>query len=119
MNRSMKKPQRATQVTGPARRRRGPSPRRRRSGLGLVELLVCLVITAGLLTAVAVAFNAAFIAYQVNQERQSVTQQARLALNRMLGTIRVTQQRARHGSAFEPVCRGTHGDGRRDQHVRR
>jgi prepilin-type N-terminal cleavage/methylation domain-containing protein len=59
-----------------------------RRGLGLIELLVSLSISAALLTAVAVAIDAAFKSYQINQEQSMLTQRARLALYRLLTSIR-------------------------------
>ena len=63
----------------------------RHRGLGLVELLISLAISAALLTAVAVATDAAFKSYQVNQEQATLTQRARLSLYRMLTQIRTTK----------------------------
>ena len=68
---------------------RRSSPRRR--ALSLAEVLVSLVISATLLTAVAVAIDASFKSYQVNEEQSMLTQRARLALYRMLANIRTTQ----------------------------
>lgn len=65
------------------------APRRR--GLGLVELLISLAITAALLTATAIALDASFQAYRTNQELGDLTQRARLAMHRMLTEIRATQ----------------------------
>lgn len=64
---------------------------RRRRGLGLVELLISLAITAALLTATAVALDASFRAYRANQEIGDLTQRARLAMHRMVTEIRATQ----------------------------
>ncbi|MFN4242930.1 MAG: prepilin-type N-terminal cleavage/methylation domain-containing protein [Tepidisphaerales bacterium] len=69
--------------------RPGHPPRRR--GLGLVELLISLAITAALLTATAIALDASFRAYRTNQELGDLTQRARLAMHRMLTEIRATQ----------------------------
>lgn len=63
----------------------------RRLGVGLVELLISLAITAALLTATAVALDASFNAYRTNQENGDLTQRARLAMHRMLTEIRSTQ----------------------------
>jgi Tfp pilus assembly protein PilW len=54
-------------------------------------MLISLTISAALLTAVAFAIDAAFQSYKVNQEESSLTERARLALYRMLSTIRTTQ----------------------------
>jgi len=66
----------------------------RRRGLGLFELLVSLAISATLLTAVGAALNTATQAYQINQEQSTLTQRARLAMNRILAEIRNTQLHA-------------------------
>ncbi len=68
--------------------------RRARCGIALIEMLVALAISATLLTAVAVATDAAFTAYRINQEHASTLQRARLALHRMLGEIRATDAHA-------------------------
>lgn len=59
-----------------------------RRGFGLVELLISLAIAAALLTATAVAVNASFTAYSVNQEQSSLAQRARLAMFRIVNDIR-------------------------------
>lgn len=64
----------------------------RRRGVGLVELLVAMAISAALLTSVAMAVNASFKAYAVNQSQGQLTQRARLALNRMVTYIRATNE---------------------------
>jgi Tfp pilus assembly protein PilE len=64
----------------------------RHHGLGLFELMICLVINATLLTAIGVAVNASSQSYQINQEQASLTQRARLAMNRILSQIRNTSQ---------------------------
>jgi Tfp pilus assembly protein PilW len=66
--------------------------RRRRSGVGLVELLVALAICAALLTAVAVATDASFKAYGANQTQAQLTHRARLAMNRITTYIRATDR---------------------------
>jgi Tfp pilus assembly protein PilW len=62
-----------------------------RKGMGLVEALVALSIAASLLTATAVALTTAVKAYQINQQQAGLLQQTRLAMNRMLSTIRRNQ----------------------------
>jgi prepilin-type N-terminal cleavage/methylation domain-containing protein len=62
--------------------------RRRRRGVGLVELLIALAISAALLTATAVAIDASFRGFQANTERSDLTQRARLSLYRMTAAIR-------------------------------
>jgi Tfp pilus assembly protein PilV len=68
------------------------SRRRRQGGLGLIELLVALSISAALLTAVAVATDTSFKAYAINEEQAALTQRARLAMHRMLTYIRTTKE---------------------------
>jgi prepilin-type N-terminal cleavage/methylation domain-containing protein len=62
----------------------------RRRGVGLVELLIALAISATLLAAVGVAVHASFKAYAVNQSQAQLLQRSRLAMNRMLTYIRST-----------------------------
>lgn len=59
-----------------------------RAGLGLVELMVSLAITAALLTATAVALDASIQAYQINVQQASVLQSERVTMNRIISTIR-------------------------------
>jgi prepilin-type N-terminal cleavage/methylation domain-containing protein len=66
--------------------------RKRRRGVGLVELLVALAISAALLTSVAVAVDASFKAYAANQANAQLTQRARLTVNRLMVYIRSTTQ---------------------------
>jgi Tfp pilus assembly protein PilW len=70
--------------------------RNRRRGIGLVELLVALSISAALLTATAVAIDASFKAYAVNQEQSDLTQRSRLAIYRMSTMLRQTKLHAPH-----------------------
>ena len=65
-----------------------------RRGVGLVELLVALAISATLLTATAAAINASFTAYQVNQEQANLMQQGRVAMHRILTGIRTSKEHA-------------------------
>lgn len=75
------------------RRRPVPARRRRRGrGVGLVELLIALTITAGLLTATAVGVHASITAYRTNQELSSLGQRGRLAMHRMLTSIRAAER---------------------------
>jgi prepilin-type N-terminal cleavage/methylation domain-containing protein len=64
--------------------------RSRRSGMGMVELLVALAISATLLTATAVAVDAAFKAYEVNQEQAVLMSKARVSLSFLTTNIRGT-----------------------------
>jgi Tfp pilus assembly protein PilW len=59
-----------------------------RRGLGMVEAMISLSITAALLTAVSAAFKASAQAIQANDEFFRSTQAARVSLNRILGQIR-------------------------------
>jgi Tfp pilus assembly protein PilV len=66
----------------------GISRKRPRHGLGLVELLAALIISAGLLTATAVAIHTSFNAYRINQQQSILLQSARIALYRVTANIR-------------------------------
>jgi len=66
----------------------------KRRGVGLVELLLALSISALLLTATAVAVDASFKAYANNQEESSLLQQSRMALNRVVTSIRTSDTHA-------------------------
>jgi len=65
-----------------------------RRGVGLIELLIALSISALLLTATAVAVDASFKAYANNQEESSLLQQSRMALNRVVTSIRTSDTHA-------------------------
>ena len=67
---------------------------RSRHGIGLVELLIGLAIAASLLTATAVAVDASFKGYQVNQEQAATLQRARVGMNRILTLIRTCESHA-------------------------
>jgi prepilin-type N-terminal cleavage/methylation domain-containing protein len=71
----------------------------RTRGLGLIELLVSLAISAALLTATAVALDASFKAYGANQEQATLSQRARITLNRILTYIRICDAHQPHASA--------------------
>jgi len=73
-------------------RSRATPARRRSRGMGLIELLVALAISAALLTSVAVAIDASFKAYAANQTNAQLMQRARLAMNRITTYIRATSQ---------------------------
>ncbi|MBC8108317.1 MAG: prepilin-type N-terminal cleavage/methylation domain-containing protein [Anaerolineae bacterium] len=66
--------------------------RGRHRGVGLVELLVALAISAALLTAVAVATDASFRAYAINEEQSNLMQRGRLGLNRLATYIRTCKE---------------------------
>jgi len=61
---------------------------RRSAGLSLIEVLLSITIMALLLTATAVAFDAAFKSYKVNHDLATVSVSARNALYQMSATIR-------------------------------
>ncbi len=62
--------------------------RQRSAGLSLIEVLLSITIMALLLTATAVAFDAAFKSYKVNHDLATVSVSARNALFQMSSTIR-------------------------------
>lgn len=66
----------------------------KRRGVGMVELMIALSISALLLTATAVAVDASFKAYTNNQEESSLLQQARMSLNRVVTSIRTSDLHA-------------------------
>lgn len=61
---------------------------RRSAGLSLIEVLLSITIMALLLTATAVAFDAAFKSYKINHDLATVSVSARNALYQMSATIR-------------------------------
>jgi hypothetical protein len=67
--------------------RRGTGAKR---GLGVVELLIALAISAAVLAAVALAVDMSFRAYSINQEQSDLMQRSRLAMYRLVTTIRTT-----------------------------
>lgn len=66
--------------------------RHRHHGVGLVELLIALSISATLLTAVAIAVDASFKGYAINQSQAQLMQRARLTMNRITTYIRGTTE---------------------------
>lgn len=66
--------------------------RNRHRGVGLVELLVALSISAALLTAVAVATDSSFKAYAINEEQSNLLQRGRLGMNRLMTYIRTCKE---------------------------
>ena len=62
--------------------------RRRCTGLSLVEVLIALAIAALLMTAVAMAFDAAFTSYKVNHDIAMSNMAARNSLYQITSTIR-------------------------------
>ncbi len=61
---------------------------RRAKGISILELLIALAITAMLMTATAIAFNAAFDSYKLNSDMSSAGTSARNAMYQMCSTIR-------------------------------
>lgn len=59
-------------------------------GLGVVELLISLAISATVLAAVAYAVDMTFRAYSINHEQSDLMQRARLAMYRLTTSIRTT-----------------------------
>ena len=73
-----------------ARRSAGGFARRSARGLGVVELLISLAISATVLAAVAYAVDMTFRAYAINHEQSDLMQRTRLALYRITTGIRTT-----------------------------
>jgi len=65
--------------------------RKFRTGFTLVEVLVALAITAILLTAVALAFNASMINYRENEDMFKAVNMARQALFRITSQLRTAE----------------------------
>jgi prepilin-type N-terminal cleavage/methylation domain-containing protein len=80
----------AMTYTPTTRRPSFAAPRRRR-GLGMVELLIAMSISASLLTAVAVAVDACFRGYRANQEQAILMQRSRVSQNFVCTSIRTTK----------------------------
>jgi prepilin-type N-terminal cleavage/methylation domain-containing protein len=80
-------PMSSATATDPIRARH---PRRFARGLGLIEMMIALAISAAVLTAVATAVDVSFKSYSVNQENSNLMQRARLAMYRITSDIRVT-----------------------------
>jgi hypothetical protein len=57
-------------------------------GLGMVEMMLALAISAGVLTAVAVALDVSFRSFGINQENANLMQRCRLAMHRITTDIR-------------------------------
>src|SRR5215213_6317308 len=68
--------------------------RPRRRGMGLVELMIAMSISASLLSAVAVAVDACFRGYRINQEQAILMQRSRVAQNFICTSIRTTKEHA-------------------------
>jgi len=74
-----------------ARARTWARGRTRAHGIGLVELLLALAISAAILVAVAYAVDISFRTYSVNQEQVTLMQRVRLCMYRVLTQIRTTE----------------------------
>jgi hypothetical protein len=61
-----------------------------RSALAVIELLIALAIGSMVLVAVAYCVDASFRAYSINQEQSDLMQRSRLAMYRILTSIRTT-----------------------------
>ncbi len=88
------------------RDRRESPPRRsirRRAGLGLVEVMICVTIGSMLLTSVAVAFKGSFNSYKDSQERGQMLNSARSFMSRITGDIRMCDSAA----PYDPVTATT------------
>jgi len=66
----------------------------RARGLGLIELLVTLAITAALLSATAFAVNAAISAYSVNATQSDTLHRTRISLERLSTYVRTSTAHA-------------------------
>ena len=62
----------------------------RARGLGLIEMMLALAISAAVLTAVATAVDISFKSYAANQENSNLMQRARMAMHRITTDIRTT-----------------------------
>jgi type II secretory pathway component PulJ len=67
---------------------RVPGVRRRRRGLALIEVLVCVSICAMMLTATAIAFRASVGAYRDNTDRNLLISHGRIAMRQLINEIR-------------------------------
>lgn len=72
-----------------------------RQGLSLIEVMISLVISAMLLTAVAAAFSASASAIDINDRFFRASQSARVSMNQMLSAIRRCQS-CRVGDVADP-----------------
>ena len=66
-----------------------PRPRGR-GGMAVIELLIALAIGSMVLVAVAYCVDSSFRAYSINQEQSDLMQRSRLAMHRILTSIRTT-----------------------------
>ena len=75
-------------MTVRTRRRSNLRALRRRAGVALFEMLMAIAISAGLLTATAFALDASIKAFHINQQQAILMQNTRLAMTRILTTVR-------------------------------
>ena len=80
----------------------------RARGLGLIEMMLALAISASVLTAVATAIDVSFKSYAVNQENTMLMQRARLAMHRIANDVRITalHQPARGTTEYDDFVTG-------------
>lgn len=77
-------------------------------GLGLAEMLIAIAITAGLLTAAAVAIDASIKAFSVNQAQADTLHRTRVALHRLTTHVRTsTEHSPVSDSAIDAFVAGT------------
>jgi Tfp pilus assembly protein FimT len=67
------------------------APRRVRRGVGLVELIVSMAITASLLVAVGAAFSATASGIEMNDSFFRASQSARVSVNQVMAEVRKCQ----------------------------
>lgn len=75
--------------------------RPRSSGMGLIELLVSLSISALLLTGAAMAFNASSKAVSINDQFTRATQSARISINQIMSLARQCQSGTMTATSLE------------------
>jgi Tfp pilus assembly protein PilW len=88
-----------------------PRNNRRRRGLGLVELTVCMTISAMLLTATGVAYQAGFQAYRVDEERAVLLSSGQLGMAQLLDDIRNADAHAPLNSAAQSAVNASFAAG--------
>jgi prepilin-type N-terminal cleavage/methylation domain-containing protein len=71
-----------------------------RRGLSLIEVMISLAISATLLTAVAMAFNASAAAVEMNDQMFRATQAARVSVNQIMTEARRCQSGAITGNSL-------------------
>ena len=81
-------------------RRRPLNHLRRRAGVALFECLLAIAISAGLLTATAYALDASIKAFHINQQQAILMQNTRLAMSRILTTVRRCKEHAPDDAAL-------------------